>query len=109
MNTQDSKYQQNQNICPQKSHITFFTFGEIPCSSHVTVFFTKKRCGLAVLVATPTFFSFFRLHSAGGVAATYLLLFLLLVVGGGGVDISAVKGTLCKNLIFDRNFPPNAH
>jgi len=25
-----------------------------------------------------------------------------------GLNISAVKGTLCKNLIFDRNPEPNA-
>ena len=67
----------------------------------------EKGCGLAVLVATPTFQGFFRLGSAGAVEATYLLLFLILVVGLN--TISAVKGTLYKNLIFDRNLPPNAH
>ena len=69
----------------------------------------EKGCGLAVLVATPTFQGFFRLGSAGAVEATYLLLFLFLILVVVGLNISAVKGTLYKNLIFDRNLPPNAH
>jgi hypothetical protein len=71
------------------------------------VTFEKGGVALAVLVATPTFQGFFRLGSAGAVEATYLLLFLILVVVFVGMNISAVKGTLYKNLIFDRNLPPN--
>jgi len=67
----------------------------------------EKWVWLSCLGCHAHFLGFFRLRSAGAVAATYLLLFLILVVVG--LDISAVKGTLYKNLIFDRNLPPNAH